>query len=289
MGDRMSDLPLVSVIVPAFQAERFVADAVRSILSQSWRRVEAIVVNDGSSDRTGDVVDALARQDTRVRPVHQANTGLPGARNAGLDVARGTMIAFLDADDRITPDKLARQVAALRAAPEVGLIYGDHRAVRDADGATFEVRRGEPPLPFAELLVYRNWFAPMAPLLRRSLIDRVGGFDETFDAAEDWDYWYRCAQVATFRYLPGIVGLYRLHDGQMHLDHVRMALAHRHFAAKHFADDPARRRGCLASLHLQQAKAAWARGSWSGCVRHLTLFATDARGWRRARRVWRLL
>jgi glycosyltransferase involved in cell wall biosynthesis len=285
----VSGAPLVSVVVPAFQAERFVADAVGSVLAQSWPRLEVIVVDDGSTDRTAAIVDRLAVEDPRVRPLHQANAGLPGARNAGLAVARGSYVAFLDADDRIAPDKLERQLAVLEEAPVAGLVYGDHRAVRDPDGAVFDVPRGPPPLPFRALLTIRNWFAPFVPLLRRSLVERVGDFDEGFRAAEDWDYWYRCAQLTTFVYLPGVVGDYRLHAGQMHRDRARMAAAHRRFAAKHLADDAARRRDCLASLHLQQAKGAYGAGERFACARELAAFVVQAGGPGRARRVWSLL
>lgn len=279
---------LVSVVVPVYDGEGFVARAVRSALSQTHPDVEVVVVNDGSRDGTGDVVEDLAREDHRVRPVHKENGGLAAARNTGIEHARGEFLNFLDADDWFLDHKLAHQLEALSRESDRDLVYSDYVKVSETDGSEHEVPRGEPPVPFDRLYVYRNWFAPMVPVLRRRLVDRVGGFDETFRAAEDWDYWLRCARETRFVYAPGVVAKYRLHDAQMHRDHDRMNEAHRRLAAKHFGDRPDLHRASMSYYHLENARFRKGRGEYARCARHLLAYLTHARTPAEARLVWSL-
>ncbi|MCA1792046.1 MAG: glycosyltransferase [Thioalkalivibrio sp.] len=125
---------LVSVIIPVYNGKLFVADAVRSVLTQTYGHIEAIVVDDGSTDGSGDVVEELRRDDARVRVVHQENRGLSAARNTGIAHARGVYINFLDADDWLFPHKVQMQLEALVRAPKAGLAYSDYvRASEDWD------------------------------------------------------------------------------------------------------------------------------------------------------------
>ena len=110
--------PLISCIVPVFNAERFIADALDSILAQSYRPIEVVVIDDGSTDKTPEVVTAYG---DRLRYFRQAHSGAPQARNFGLGLAQGEFIAFLDADDLWHPEKLARQMARFEARPELDL------------------------------------------------------------------------------------------------------------------------------------------------------------------------
>lgn len=279
---------LVSVIIPVYDGEAFVERAVRSVLAQSHEAVEAVVVDDGSRDGSADVVAAIAREDERVRLVRKENGGLAAARNTGIEHARGAFVNFLDADDWLLDHKLRVQLDALAEEPDKDLAYSDYVKVSETDGTEFEVPRGVPPVPFDRLYVYRNWFAPMVPLLRRRLVDRVGGFDEGFRAAEDWDYWLRCAWHTEFVYVPGVVAKYRLHDAQMHRDHDRMNEAHRRLAEKHFAGDPDRLRSSLAYYHLENARFHKGRGAYLRCARHLLAYLAHARSPAEARLVWEL-
>jgi len=111
--------PLVSVVIPAFNAVRFLTGSIPSVLAQTWTDFELIVVDDGSTDATAACVQAF--DDPRIRLVSQTNRGLAGARNGGIREARGTYIAFLDADDLWHPEKLARHVAHLQSQPGVGV------------------------------------------------------------------------------------------------------------------------------------------------------------------------
>jgi glycosyltransferase involved in cell wall biosynthesis len=280
--------PLASIVVPVYDGAAFVAEAIGSALAQTYPNVEVVVVDDGSRDATPAIVDALAARDPRVRVVHQANRGLSGARNAGIEHARGAYVAFLDADDWLLPNKLTDQVAALEAHPDVDLVYGEVHYVDERHGGVWDPLRGAPPLPFSRLLAYRNWFAPPAPLLRRSLVDAVGDFDPAFRAVEDWDYWLRCLSRTDFLFVPGVVAHYRLHGEQMHRNREKMDTAHRQLLAKHFANDPIARRRHLAFRHLSDAMAWRAEGDPRRAALELGRFALAARTPGEARTVWAL-
>ena len=165
---------------------------------------------------------------------------------------------------------------------------GEVRYVDVAAGRTWDPLRGAPPLPFERLLVYRNWFAPPAPLLRRRLVERVGGFDPGFRAVEDWDYWLRCLRHTEFRFVAGVVARYRLHPGQMHRDRPRMEQAHRRLVDKHFADDRTARRRHEAFRRLSDAMAARSSGAIGRAVWDLMRFLGSAGSPAEARVVWDL-
>lgn len=228
---------LVSVIIPAFNSALFLPDALRSVLNQTYPHLEVVVVDDGSVDSTAELLAEWAAQDKRVRWVRQENQGLPSARNTGMRQASGELLAFLDADDVIMPEKLERQVAFLNAHPEVDLVYSDY-CTSDPQLRILTHESVARRIPLAEAYKYTNVFPVMSPLLRRCLAERVGEFDPALKACEDWDYWIRCQRAGVFAYLPGHWSVYRMHGSQMHknldfmLHYARMA------ASKHFQNDP---------------------------------------------------
>lgn len=241
--------PLVSIIIPAYNAAAYLPDSLRCVLGQTHPHVEAIVVDDGSTDGTAALLAEWAGRELRVRAVHQANQGLPSARNSGLRVARGEYIAFLDADDVIDPEKVARQLEHLQAHPDLDLVYSDYQMaderLRPLESRTIGVKRQ----PLRDVYAYTNLFPVMAALLRRSLVERVGDFDPALRACEDWDYWVRCAAVGRFGYLPGVTSTYRMHGSQMHRDLNYMLRYARQAAAKNFLPaEPQRYRTMIASL-----------------------------------------
>ncbi|HYA45480.1 MAG TPA: glycosyltransferase, partial [Acidimicrobiales bacterium] len=169
------------------------------------------------------LAERLAAIDPRVRVVRKANGGVSSARNAGLAAAQGELFCFLDADDMLLPDKLRRQVEFLQLFPSCDLVFSDYY-VGDSRLVPYALSCRSPPLiPLPEVFVYLNWFGPpFTPLLRRSLQERVGGFDETLRSAEDWDYWLRASRSGTFSYQPGPSGVYRQHPNQAIKNHERM-------------------------------------------------------------------
>lgn len=255
----MPTASLVSVIVPAYNAERFLADSVRSVLGQTREELELVIVNDGSTDRTGELAHSFRAADPRVRVVDKPNGGLSSARNAGIARARGELLCFLDADDVFLPDKLERQVAFLELFPSSDLVYSDHY-VGDASLAPVLLdRRAPPAIPMRQLLACRNWFAPMAALLRAGLQRRIGLFDESLAASEDWDFWIRASETGILSYLPGPVGVYRTHGAQMHNDARRMREAQEKVVRKNFHPGTPAWRMAQASLAWLDAERHWGR------------------------------
>lgn len=174
---------VVSCIVPVFQGERFVAEAVRSILGQSWTALDVIVVDDGSTDGTAEV---LAGFGDRLRVLRQENRGPAAARNRGLEESRGEFVAFLDADDVWVDDKLEAQLARFEADPSLELCSGHIRSfwIPELD----EERRRFEDHPYHR---ERAMLSPCTILARRALFERVGGFDIDLRHGEDTEWFIR--------------------------------------------------------------------------------------------------
>jgi glycosyltransferase involved in cell wall biosynthesis len=222
---------LVTVIVPAFNATKFLERAVQSVLDQSYAHWELIIVNDGSTDATGQLADRLAKQDERIAVVHQENCGLSGARNAGLHIAQGCYIQLLDADDLLLSHKLQEQVGFLESHPDCAMVYGEGRYFEGGREVSVEyppARRGV----LRELLI-RNYILVNAGLFRRTVIEEIGYFKETSKSryplygCEDWDYWLRMA-VAGLDIIekPGVVVHNHWHGDNMSSSDVDMRRSH---------------------------------------------------------------
>ncbi|UCG34273.1 MAG: glycosyltransferase [Phycisphaerales bacterium] len=213
--------PTVSVIVPVYNQRRFLKETVACLEGQSWPAVEAIYVDDGSTDGSGAVLDELAGR--RGRVVHQPNGGLSAARNTGLRHATGEFVQFLDADDLLSENKLAHHAEYLAAHPGVDLVSCEVSYFRES--LRYQ-RPAEAVQPFDDLLTALlgvNRFQPNSPMVRRSALSRVGMFDERMRACEDWDFWLRCAAAGLEAvFVPGARAFYRLHGRQMSGDPMRM-------------------------------------------------------------------
>ena len=189
--------PLVSVIVAAFDCERYIAATLESALAQKDVSLEVIVVDDGSTDSTAEIAQ---RHDVRL--ISRANGGQGAAKNTGLAAASGQLIAFLDHDDLWASDKLSRQVEALAAAPEAAGVV-----------VRLEVLL-EPGIPHPEWLPRSReypWFPPSSWLLRREALETVGTFDQSSNVP-DFDWMLRARDLdLRFVVLPEVLGKYRIH------------------------------------------------------------------------------
>ena len=204
--------PPVSVVIPAFNAERYIVSAVQSVLKQTFGEFELVIVDDGSTDRTAQILDDIARSDQRVRVIHQANTGIVGALNNGVAASRAPLIARMDADDLCTPDRLAKQVAFMNANPDVVLLGGAWDYI-DADSRRLRTMRS--PTDDAELqaicLTARCPICHPLSMYRRAAFNTVGGYDSAYLHAEDIDLWLRLGEVGKMACLPDVLLKYRLH------------------------------------------------------------------------------
>lgn len=213
-------MPRFSVVIPAFNASKTIAAAVISVLAQTERDLEVVVVDDGSEDETVDVVERL--DDARVRLVRQPNGGPARARNTGIAASRGDYVGFLDSDDLLMPDYLQLAGAALDKAVRPGFAYTDayvfyaHMIMRGS-----AMRRQRPPIPPPEdsetflLELLRRNFVYVAAIVPRIVLKHVGGFDERAIRSEDYALWLRIVSSGYAPVMiPGLHAIYRLHDGQ---------------------------------------------------------------------------
>lgn len=225
----MSELcPKVTVVVPLYNTERYIAQTLASIAAQTFGGYEVVVVNDASTDKGPEIVSVFMKNDPRIRMVTQENRGLAGARNSGIRHARGTYIALLDADDLWHEEKLARHVAHLDANPEVGVSYAASRFIDD-DGHDMGFGQ-EPQLHDidAEHIFCRNPVGNgSAAVIRRAALDdiafqveaseglRTCWFDESFRQSEDIELWSRMAALTRWRFegIPGPLTFYRVSTG----------------------------------------------------------------------------
>jgi glycosyltransferase involved in cell wall biosynthesis len=214
----MSDGPLVSVVIPVFNAEAYITDTIRSAVHQTYGRIEVLVADDGSSDRTRDRVEAFGAG-KNVRWIDASGrAGRPSVpRNRGLAAAGGELVAFLDADDLWSPRKIEDQVRVMREYPDLVLVYSILRAF--GDGAGF-ARPGYGLRPWpsraavdADVLEMANTIPCSSVLVRRSVVAELGGFDEDPDlnAVEDFDLWLRVSRRGSIGFIPRIHGFYRVH------------------------------------------------------------------------------
>ncbi len=226
--------PLVSVVLPVRNGERWLAEAVDSVAGQTLRDWEMIAIDDGSEDRTAAILAGRAARDGRIRPIRQDAQGLVAALNRGLAEAKAPYIARLDADDRALPDRFQCQAAHLDRHPEIGLL-GSWAQEIDGDGRQRGVLR--PPADPGELdrlLMRANPFVHSSVMLRAELVRRLGGFRAAFQAAEDYDLWLRIAENAKTANLPQILVEYRVHgDNVTARNAVRQAFSAR--LARHSA------------------------------------------------------
>lgn len=205
--------PTFTVIVTSYNYERFIGQAVQSVLDQTYRDFEVIVVDDGSTDGS---LDILRRFGDAITTICQTNKGKSAALNAGVASSRGKYLAFLDSDDYWPRDSLAARVAAFERHPEVGVIYGQ-AAVVDESGASMHYSIGSPErFPGETLLslLYGNFIPFVTFTVKKAYLDSVGGqFDPEFGAANDWQLHTRLSQACQFHYVDRTLGYWRLHGG----------------------------------------------------------------------------
>lgn len=269
----------VSVIVPCYRQAQYLADCIASLQKQAYQDWEAIIVDDGSPDETGQVAKSLAANDSRVRLIQKENGGLSSARNAGIRAAQGGAIQFLDADDLLQPDKLLRQVEVLDQRSDIDIVYGGARYF--FDGAPTQLSYGMYASSADDDWIATNWagwrseglgfvqrnlFPVCAPLIRRSVIDRVGLFDVDLPALEDWDFWWRCNVLSMkFAFNPGeqANALIRVHSSSMSQESPRMKGAYISFRLKHLPELAA---GPHRNYHLDELLRAVSQAKRDGVV-----------------------
>lgn len=235
--------PRVSVVMPAYNAEAFVAQAVRSVLAQTHANWELIVVDDGSADRTGEIVKGFA--DPRIRYLRTENRGPAAARNAGLAECRGEFVAFIDADDAWAPRKLELQLAEFARDSGAALVFCASARI-DGAGRRMPSRRlslGRLPVgPHLERILVRNDLLTPSVMVRREALSKAGGFPEDVRGGEDWEVWRRVALFGTFRYVGRALAAVRYSPGTLSGSRETMNRDVSRVVERAFADPEVRRR-----------------------------------------------
>lgn len=201
--------PKVTVVIAAYNAEKFIQETLDSVTAQSIENLELIVVDDGSTDGTLDILRAFA--DRRLILIRQENKGVSAARNAGLAVARAPYIFFLDADDVLSPDALLRMVTTLDRMPRHVACFAHHIRIAE-DGSALSTRADLrwklfPARDTLRHLIAKNFIACGAICIRTTAARAVHGFNLSLKLGEDWEFWCRLAVLGDFAAMPELVAL----------------------------------------------------------------------------------
>ncbi len=226
--------PAVSIIIPCYNQAHYLSDALYGILGQTFTDWEALIVNDGSTDNTAEIVSQFT--DPRIRYIYQENRGLGGARNTGIRAAQSEVIALLDSDDLWGPEYLEEMLDRLNRHPEAAAVYCGFEYINSQGQPV-----GRPsvktvrPEAFHQALIYEgNWLVPSCVIFREQLADEVGFFDESLLGVEDTDLWVRLSECHVFVGLPKVLARYRLHDTNMSKDPQHMVTGHRRLVEKRY-------------------------------------------------------
>ena len=242
-------MPKVSAIICVFNGERFICDAIESVLAQTYRDFELIVVDDGSQDETAQRVKQYG---DRLIYLYQPNSGQAKARNLGYGHSRGDYLAFLDSDDRWYPQMLEIEVQALDANPQVGLVYSDVDLI-DEGGKLLQqhylTRRAQKKKPSYSIIGHHSIPFPSASLKRRHIFEKAGCFDVSFyQGGEDLLLWAKMYRLADFLWIPQSLAQRRMHQSQV--SHARKRRLEADLMAYNklwtlFADEPDRQADLL--------------------------------------------
>lgn len=209
---------MISVIIPAFNASDYLNQTVKSVLSQSYRDWELIIINDGSRDNTLDIARNLVKTDERIKVYDKSNGGVSSARNLGIQKALGDYLAFLDADDIWEPYFLQACLEALEVNKNLGLVHSDLAIINEKGQKTGQIKRGKSGQLLESILAWEKHTVspPSGILVRKNVLSEIGGFDEKISNNADQDFYIRCARKFTFGRVAEPLLQYREHQNNMH-------------------------------------------------------------------------
>lgn len=216
----MSSTPEISVLLPVYNCENYVRDAVESILSQTFADFELILVNDGSTDGSGKILHELAVSDPRIVMIEKANGGIVSALNDGIKHTHAPLIARMDADDVSAPERLAMQIERMKSEPALGVLGS---FIRIVDHQSRPIRIGGYPVTPNEVKRFLEHGCPLAHptvMMKKEAVLRVGGYRKAFEHAEDYDLWLRISEAGyDIANVPRPLLDYRSHDASISVVH----------------------------------------------------------------------
>lgn len=269
--------PLVSVIIAAFNAETYIRQTLNSVLGQTYQHIEVLVVDDGSSDQTAEIVESIAERDSRIILFQQENSGVANARNLAIQEARGEYIANIDADDIWYPENIEKQMKQmLIAGPTVGVVYSWSVEIDESDLLTGGFLSSNIEGEVYQELVYKYFLGnASASLIRRACPDKVGGYNSEFkklnaQGCEDWDLHLRIAECYQFRVVPEFLIQYRQKAGSMSTDFRTMARSHalvlKDVFTRHPETHPKIYRWSFSCFHMRLAVLSVRFGDYRGAL-----------------------
>ncbi len=208
-------MPKISVLMPAYNSDKFIAEAIESILNQTFNDFECIIINDGSTDNTADIVKKYAKQDKRIKFINnKKNQGLIAVLNQGLDLCRGEYIARMDSDDISRPERFAKQVTYLDTHPDVAVVGGWHKEFGKATRTN--VRRYPENIAVLDFVIYGSPMSHPTSMIRTSILrEHKIYYDKRYIHAEDYDFWYQISKHAQLHNLQEILLDYRCHGNNV--------------------------------------------------------------------------
>ncbi|MBK4732784.1 glycosyltransferase [Oxynema sp. CENA135] len=202
-------MPLISVIIPIYNGQKTIQETITSVINQTFKDFDILIINDGSQDSTLDILSEI--DDPRLHVFSYPNAGLAVSRNRGIEKAQGKFIAFLDADDLWTADKLEKQLAALQEHPDAAAAYSWTDYIDESSQFLYPGSHLSENGKIHDKLFVRNFIENGSnPLIRRQALTEIGSFDPEMESAADWDMWLRLANRYSFICIPEVQVLYRI-------------------------------------------------------------------------------
>jgi len=245
----------ISVLLPVYNASRYLERAVRSLFAQTFSDFEILALNDASTDDSLTILNRLAQSDARLKVIDAPKRGMSGQLNEGLKLAQSEFIARMDSDDVASPDRLSKQVEALDARTDVGLIAGAYELIDDRDRPIAALKQPKDHDALVEIMLTgRNPICHPLVMYRKSVIDRVGGYDASMYPSDDLDLWLRMSEVTKLAALDDVLLKYRQHS-----DSVSETLQEQQIeTARRAAQNACRRRGVSKEFRMD---SGWRPGT----------------------------
>lgn len=257
-------MPQVSVIIPAYNAGKYLAETIQSVLEQSFTDFEIIICDDGSTDNTASIAKSFS--DPRIKYQYQKNSGVSIARNNGAEFASGKYIAFLDADDLFHRENLAKKVAVLEQPPRPALAFADCEVIDATGKHTGEKLTGKDENVLEDLLLWNGTVipGPSSILMTREAFEKSGGFDPEFSTAADQDFFFRIASKNKCVRVAEVLTSYRKHSNNMHMNIALMERDHigvyKKAAKANLFKTQSFQNKCFGNLYLILAGSWWVNG-----------------------------
>lgn len=206
-------MPKVTVILPTYNRAAMLSRAIESVIAQTFKDWDLLVINDGSTDETPKLLEDYKKRDSRIRVITHKNSGICKTRQAGVQASKGELLAFLDDDDTYTPDKLEKQVTYLDAHPGIDMVYSHVETVGEKN-ALPKLWPETPSITFQDLIKLNSVSVP-GVLLRKKALETIGDFPSKLKSCDDYVMWLHIARYGKIDFLPGIVGIYQWHAQNM--------------------------------------------------------------------------